>query len=189
MLRAARDAGVRRVVVTSSFAAIGYGACPRHLCACALHMQCGIQNQRRADGQAIGFSASWSRSCRVTAADNIAANHCWRVISGMSWARRCRTGLCDDDAGQRAAAQCWSLRSCFRVYTVMRAYAGPEHADGAPFDENDWTDPAHETVTPYVKSKVLAATPITAAYCRSRCSLNNMEALLSIILSDAPAQA
>ncbi|MFK5121452.1 NAD-dependent epimerase/dehydratase family protein, partial [Klebsiella pneumoniae] len=31
VLRAARDAGVRRVVVTSSFAAVGYGAEPRDL--------------------------------------------------------------------------------------------------------------------------------------------------------------
>ena len=33
-------------------------------------------------------------------------------------------------------------------------HAGPEHADGSPFNEEDWTDPSYKTVGPYVKSKV-----------------------------------
>ena len=35
-------------------------------------------------------------------------------------------------------------------------HAGPAHADGRPFDEEDWTDPDYKTVGPYVKSKVAA---------------------------------
>ena len=49
--------------------------------------------------------------------------------------------------------------------------AGPEHADGSPFNEEDWTDPSYKTVGPYVKSKVAVcgcrSAAATAAYAGS----------------------
>ena len=48
------------------------------------------------------------------------------------------------------------------------APAGPQHADGSPFNEEDWTDPSHKTVRPYVKSKVGRLQRAAAACCRRR---------------------
>ncbi len=62
--------------------------------------------------------------CRVT---------CSRVVAGR--------GL--------TARRCWSV-----VTDHVACHTGPEHADGSPFNEEDWTDPSYKTVGPYVKSKV-----------------------------------
>ena len=49
--------------------------------------------------------------------------------------------------------------------TASAVHAGPQHADGSPFDEEDWTDPSYKTVRPYVKSKVGRLRSATAARC------------------------
>ena len=72
-----------------------------------------------------------------------------KLCSGHVECRATCIGQCPQGVADRQSLMSQPVLDAHAV-----RHAGPEHADGSPFNEEDWTDPSYKTVGPYVKSKV-----------------------------------